>query len=124
MDDFTKYDIKPEGFINYLRYYGEHFNKKLCEFACKQLPKAEYTKESLDVLLHQHQIQLEYAKLYDHVYTINLLKYIFFSNGIDDEKHLLQALAGIFKNEGKLLFNHWYADMAKKGIPVDWDEMI
>jgi hypothetical protein len=35
MDDFTKYDIKPEGFINYLRYYGEHFNKKLCEFACK-----------------------------------------------------------------------------------------
>jgi hypothetical protein len=35
IEDFTKYDIKPESFINYLRYYGPHFNKKLCEFACK-----------------------------------------------------------------------------------------
>lgn len=33
-EDFTKYDIKPEGFLNYLRYYGPHFNKKLCDFAC------------------------------------------------------------------------------------------
>ena len=55
-EDFTVYDIKPEEFINYLRYYGEHFNKKLCEFACKQLPKHEYSKEKLDVLLQAHNI--------------------------------------------------------------------
>jgi hypothetical protein len=32
--DFTNYDIRPKAFENYLRYYGSHFNKKLCEFAC------------------------------------------------------------------------------------------
>jgi hypothetical protein len=48
MKDLTNYDIKPESFINYLRYYGEHFNKKLCEFACSNLTKVEYTKEKLD----------------------------------------------------------------------------
>ena len=26
-EDFTEYDVKPEGFLNYLRYYGEHCNK-------------------------------------------------------------------------------------------------
>ena len=43
--------IKPAEFLNYLRYYGPHFNKKLCDFACKQLPKREYSKEKLDILL-------------------------------------------------------------------------
>lgn len=50
-EDFTEYDIKPEGFINYLRYYGSHFNKKLCKFACSNLPKKEYNREKLDNLL-------------------------------------------------------------------------
>ena len=47
-EDFTEYDIKPKGFLNYLRYYGPHFNKKLCEFACANLDKRDYTKEKLD----------------------------------------------------------------------------
>ena len=53
-EDFTDYDIKPEGFLNYLRYYGPHFNKKLCDFACEQLTKKDYTKEKLDMLLQSH----------------------------------------------------------------------
>lgn len=50
-EDFTEYDIKPEGFLNYLRYYGPHFNKKLCEFACKYLSKKDITKEKVEQLL-------------------------------------------------------------------------
>ena len=49
-EDFTEYDIKPKAFVNYLRYYGPHFNKKLCDFACEHLEKAEYSKEKLDML--------------------------------------------------------------------------
>lgn len=47
-EDFTEYDVKPEAFINYLRYYGPHFNKKLCDFACEKMPYKDYTKEKLD----------------------------------------------------------------------------
>ena len=50
-EDFTQYDVKPEGFVNYLRYYGPHFNRKLCQFACDQMPRIEYSKDKLDSLL-------------------------------------------------------------------------
>lgn len=123
-EDLTEYDIKPKEFINYLRYYGAHFNKKLCEFACEQLDKAEYTKEKLDTLLQTYKIDLKKAKLYDAVYVINWAKSIFYGSGISDEKHLILMLKDIFEKESDLIFNRWYADMAKKGIVIDWEEMI
>lgn len=30
----------------------------------------------------------------------------------------------IFEKEPELIFNRWYADMAKQGIPIEWDDMI
>lgn len=123
-EDLTEYDIKPREFVNYLRYYGPHFNKKLCEFACNQLSKKEYDKEKLDLLLQAHKIDLENAKLYDAVYLINWAKSIFYGSGISDEKHLVLLVKDIFEKESELIFNRWYADMAKKGIPVEWEDMI
>lgn len=122
--DFTEYDIKPEGFVNYLRYYGPHFNKKLCEFACKNLDKTEYNKEKLDVLLQAHQIELKNAKLCDAVYVANWARSIFYGSGISDEKHLVLFIKDVFEKEHNLIFNRWYADMAKLGIPIEWEDMI
>lgn len=123
-EDFTTYDIKPEGFINYLRYYGPHFNKKLCEFACSFFPKREYNKEKLDVLLQSHNIVLSNMKLCDGVYLANWCKSVLFGSSIIDEKHLVLFLKDVFEKEGDLLFNRWYADMAKQGIPIEWEDMI
>lgn len=33
-------------------------------------------------------------------------------------------LKDIFDKENDLIFNRWYADAAKLGIPIDWGEMI
>lgn len=123
-EDFTIYDIKPEAFVNYLRYYGEHFNKKLCEFACKQFPKHEYSKEKLDILLQSHNVEIKNAKLYDYVYVANWCKNMFYGSSIADEKRFVLFIKDIFDKEPELVFNRWYADMAKKGIPIDWEEMI
>ncbi len=123
-EDFTEYDIKPEAFVNYLRYYGPHFNKKLCDFACEQLEKAEYSKEKLDILLQSYKIDIKGAKLQDAVYVINWAKSIFYGSGISDEKHLVLFVKDIFEKEGDLIFNRWYADMAKRGIPVEWEDML
>jgi hypothetical protein len=52
--DLTQYDIKPEGMVNYLRYNGPHFNKKLMEFAAKHMEKSAnvkiipYTKQEIE----------------------------------------------------------------------------
>lgn len=123
-EDFTTYDVKPEAFLNYLRYYGPHFNNKLCEFACKQLEKAEYTKDKLDSLLQIHKIELKNAKLQDAVYVLNWAKSIFYGSGISDEKHLMLFVKDVFEKESELIFNRWYADMAKLGIPIEWDDMV
>ena len=123
-EDFTEYDIKPEGFINYLRYYGPHFNKKLCEFACKQMQKMEYSKEKLDVLLQSHNIEIQNAKLHDAVYVANWCKNVFYGSSIADEKHFVLFIKDIFDKEPNFIFNRWYADRAKQGIPIEWDDMI
>lgn len=124
MEDFTKYDIKPEAFLNYLRYYGEHFNNKLCEFACSKLSKKDYTKEKLDILLQANKVEIPNAKLNDAVYMANWCKSTLFGSSIVDEKHLVLFLKDIFEKESSLIFNRWYADIAKQGIPIEWEEMI
>ena len=123
-EDFTTYDIKPEAFVNYLRYYGEHFNKKLCEFACKQFPKYDYSKEKLDILLQSHNVEIKNSKLYDYVYIANWCKNMFYGSSIVDEKRFVLFIKDVFEKEPDLVFNRWYADMAKQGIPIDWEEMI
>ena len=123
-EDFTEHDIKPEGFINYLRYYGSHFNKKLCEFACSYLSKGDITKEKLDSLLETHKVNLPNAKLHDAVYVANWCKSTFYGSSIPDEKHFVLFLKDVFENESDLIFNRWYADMAKQGIPIEWEELI
>lgn len=123
-EDYTEYDIKPKAFINYLRYYGPHFNKKLCDFACEQFDKTIYSKEKLDTLLQTYKIELKNAKLYDAVYIVNWAKNLFYGSAISDEKHLGLFVKDLFEKEGDLIFNRWYADMAKKGIPVEWEDMI
>lgn len=123
-EDFTEYDIRPEGFINYLRYYGPHFNKKLCEFACKQMQNKEYSKEKLDILLQSYNMEIPNAKLHDAVYIANWCKNVFYGSSIPDEKHFVLFIKDIFENEYNLIFNRWYADMAKQGIPIEWEDMI
>jgi hypothetical protein len=123
-EDLTTYDIKPEAFTNYLRYYGEHFNKKLCDFALSNLSKKDITKEKLELLLKTYSIELKNNKLYDAVYLANWCRSILYGSSIPDEKHLALFLKDIFDKEYKLIFNRWYADMAKQGIPIEWEDMI
>ena len=123
-EDFTEYDIKPRGFLNYLRYYGPHFNTKLYKFACSNLEKADYTKEKLDQLLQAYNIQIKNSKLLDYVYLANWCKSVLYGSSIIDEKHLALFIKDILDKEGDLVFNRWYADMAKLGIPIEWEDVL
>jgi hypothetical protein len=67
-DSLDSYDVRPASMVNYLRYYGMHFTKKMCDFAISKMFKRDssgkkefikpITKESLDKLLEHYHITL------------------------------------------------------------------
>lgn len=43
---------------------------------------------------------------------------------IADEKHFVLFIKDVFDKESSFIFNRWYVDMAKQGIPIEWEDMI
>lgn len=136
LESLDYYDTLPEDMINYLRYNGRHFNKKLLDFAVSKMTikvdgKEEklnpITKKQLSDLLDKHSIKLENNVLYDAVYVANMCKADFLGSSIIDERHLALYVKDVIDDvdgyEG-LVFNRWYADTVRKGIPIDWSEVL
>lgn len=123
------YDDKPLSMKRYLKYYGQHFNKKLCSFAVSKMKhgKEPILKEKVDEVLDKHNIDLEYNELYDYVYVYNMGNNDFLNSSIIDEKHLALYVKDVIDDKDGydgIVFNRWYADMVTLGIPIEWDEML
>ena len=54
------YDDRPTSMKHYLRYYGEHFNKKLCDFAVSKMKhgKSVVKRSTIDEILTKYSITL------------------------------------------------------------------
>lgn len=134
---FTQYDEYPIGMIMYLRNYGSHFNKRLCEFAVSKMKREDpsgamkriepYTKEQVEAMLRNHNVEVINGQLYDATYVANMCKADFLGSSIKDEQHLALYIRDVIDDpdgsDGQV-FNRWYADMCYNGIAIDWDEMI
>ena len=123
------YDDRPLSMKRYLKYYGPHFNKKLCSFAVSKMKhgKEPIHKEKVDEVLDKYNIDLEYNELYDYVYVYNMGNNDFLGSSIIDEKHLALYVKDVIDDKDGydgIVFNRWYADMVTLGIPIEWDEML
>lgn len=123
------YDDRPSSMNRYLRYYGWHFNKKLNDFAVSKMHhgKQPISKEKADELLNKYGIKLANNELYDYVYVLNMGNNDFYGSSIPDEKHLAMYVKDVIDDKDGydgIVFNRWYADMVKSGIPIEWEEMI
>ena len=123
------YDDRPSSMKRYLKYYGQHFNKKLCEFAVSNMKhgKGKIEKEKVKETLDKHGIVLENNELYDYVYVYNMGYNDFFGSSITDEKHLAMYVKDVIDDEDGydgIIFNRWYADTVSSGIPIEWDDML
>ena len=123
------YDDRPSSMKRYLKYYGQHFNKKLCNFAVSKMNhgKAPITKEKVEEILMRNQVSLENNELYDHVYVYNMGNNDFLGSSIPDEKHLALYVKDVIDDKDGydgIVFNRWYADTVTLGIPIEWDEML
>ena len=123
------YDDRPTSMKRYLKYFGQHFNKKLCQFAVSKMKhgKTPVTKEQVDEILKRHNISLDNNELYDYVYVYNMGNNDFMGSSIADEKHLAMYVKDVIDDEDGydgIVFNRWYADTVILGIPIEWDEML
>lgn len=123
------YDERPTSMKRYLKYYGEHFNKKLCDFAVSKMKhgKSPVSKEKVDEILAKHSINLKHNELYDYVYVYNMGNNDFMGSSIMDEKHLALYVKDVIDDEDGydgIVFNRWYADTVIQGIPIEWEDML
>lgn len=132
------YDMKPEGMIAYLRFNGYHFNKKMCEWAVKQMRKynsvtkkdeeVEYwDKEKVEEILTKQGVTIENNVGYDHVYVANMVKADFYKSSIEDEAHLALFIKDMVDDSDQkdgFIFNRFYADAAHNGVGIPWDEVL
>lgn len=137
MEGFTRYDDYTQSMLDYLRNYGPHFNRKLCDFAVSLMEKREgdgkmhritpYTKDAVDSMLRNARIELRNSQLYDHVYVANMCKADYLGSSVVDEMHLALYVKDTIDDpdaEEGLMFNRWYADMCYMGKAIDWEEML
>jgi hypothetical protein len=123
------YDERPESMVRYLKYYGQHFNKKLCDFAVSKMKhgKTPISKAMVEEILNKHGVILNNNELYDHVYVYNMGNNDFLGSSIPDEKHLALYVKDVIDDKDGydgIVFNRWYADTVTTGIPIEWNDML
>ena len=117
--------------VAYLQYNGWHFNKKMCIFAVSKMKRdhkqVQMTDKSrIDEILRNANITLDNNELWDYIYVYHMAKADLYGSSITDENHLAKYVKDVIDDEDGydgIIFNRWYADMVKKGIPIDWGEM-
>ena len=123
------YDDRPTSMKRYLKYYGEHFNKKLCDFAISKMNhgKTPINKDKISDILSKYNVELQNNQLYDYVYVYNMGNNDYMGSSIPDEKHLALYVKDVIDDKDGydgIVFNRWYADMVIQGIPIEWEDML
>lgn len=132
MKSLDDYDDRPREMVNYLQYNGWHFNKKMCEFAIKNMYKKGkkleiLTKEQIDQLLTKYNIVINNNQLWDYVYVANMGKADFLGSSLTNELQLATFIKDYIDDEDAydgMPFSRFYIDTVKKGIPIDWEGML
>lgn len=126
------YDDKPEDMIRYLKYYGWHFNHKMCNWAVSKMerdgkPIKSLTKQQVDDMLKKENITINNNHLYDYVYIANMCLADFYGSSIADQNKLVKFIKDYLDDPDgyeEIAFSRFYIDTVKKGIPIDWEEMV
>ena len=123
------YDDRPSSMKRYLKYFGPHFNKKLCDFAISKMNhgKSPISKEKVDEMLSRYNIKLDNNELYDYIFVCNMGNNDYMGSSIIDEKHLTMYIKDVIDDEDGydgIVFNRWYADTVTSGLPIEWNDML
>jgi hypothetical protein len=86
-----------------------------------------FSKEEVDKMIADNRVTIKGGQLYDHVYVANMCKADLLGSSVPDNMHLVKYIKDVLGDDDAydgIVFNRWYADMCRKGIAIDWDEMV
>ena len=134
---FDFWEDMPRDMKKYLKNYGYHFNHKLYKFAVENMYKVgrngvkekiePIEKDKIDELAKKYNITIENNVMYDAAYVYSMVQADFWGKSIPNEQYAIMYVKDVLGDEDKpdgYVFNRWYADMCKKGIPINWSEML
>lgn len=126
------YDDMPKYMKIYLQNYGWHFNKALLGYAVslmrkKNKPIEPLSKEYVDKVLTQNNIQLDKNVGCDYLFVANMCKADFYGSSVPDERHFALYIKDTIDDEDAAdgtTMRRWYATMVGNGIMIDWEDFI
>ena len=115
-----------------------HFNKKAYNYATsfmtKRNPKTNkeervqpFTKEEVDEILENNNIELKNKIMYDYIYAATMAKADYLGSTIEDDLHLARYIKDTVDDidaNTETTFRRWMATMIGNGMPIDWYEII
>lgn len=135
-EPLDSYDVLPPAMENYLRHYGRHFSEAMCKFAVSKMyrmngsskQRIEFTdKDRVYELLSSYGIHLENDMLYDAVFVYNMAVADFYGSSLTDERNLCLFVKDYIDDTDQadgFVFNRFYSDCVRKGLPIPWDECL
>ena len=66
-------------------------------------------------------------KGYDYVYVANMCRADYMGSSIEDESHMAKFIKDYIEDPDAydgMPFSRFYIDTVKKGVPIDWEEML
>ena len=132
------FDKRPPELEQYLKHFGWHFNKKLCEFAISKMKKLNpatnklekiesVEKDKIDDLMKKYGITLQYNELYDYIYVYHMAMADYSKSSLQTEEAVCKFVKDYVDDPDQVdgfIFNRWYADCCHAGIPIEWDDML
>lgn len=131
------YDEFPSGMKEYLKAYGWHFSKAMCEFAVSRMEKEDangkkvkiqpFSKEEVDSKLKQYNVELKKKEGYDYVYAANMCKADFLGSSVPNEQYLALYVKNVCDDPDAydgMIFTRFYADCIGSGTPIMWEDIL
>ena len=133
MDRLDHYDDMPSEMRAYLRAYGWHFNKALCEDAVKKMKGRdgkEYqpmSKEDVEELMKQYNIKLKNDAGYDAVYVFNMAMADYYGSSITDKQHVAMFVRDYLDDPDGTptrALDEYVGRCIGAGTPIMWEDVL
>lgn len=127
------YETFPAGMQEYLRNYGWHFSKRMCQWAVNNMTDRNgnkvkaYDKPKVEAMLAVSNIQLKNDKGYDKVFVANMAQADFLGNSLMNEMQVARYVKDYIDDPDGydgLPFTRFYADCIGSGTPIEWEDMF